>query len=63
MRVCATCIFWERKNETHGTCNTIELDGVDGAKDNARIRVSVCDDSGLDAELVTGANFGCIKHK
>jgi hypothetical protein len=61
MGTCSDCKFWGRYR--HMVCDVIELgdEVIDG--NAARIDVRVLDDSGLDAYLVTGPSFGCVKYE
>lgn len=59
--ICKTCHYWGRYRES--TCDIIGLNTVLPEPTGADIFVKVLDDSGLEADLVTGPNFGCTLWK
>lgn len=65
MNTCKTCKYWgngSRVNEyTANECCLIELD-MPNSKDQAFIDAGASDDSGLYANLMTVAAFGCLLH-
>ncbi len=60
MKACRTCKYWGIDRE--GQCDYIDL-CPDKSATAAWIDVGAADDSGLDARLMTGPNFGCSHHK
>jgi len=60
MNTCKTCKNWDyRQGDLRGTCQKINLGSGWDYKDKALIHVFVADDSGLDVEFRTTADFGC----
>lgn len=59
MNTCKDCKHW---NVGH-VCHAIHMsDGFNKTPTEAYIDADAADDYGLGAQLVTGPDFGCIKH-
>lgn len=65
---CSTCKYWHRNSPTShvGRCDAIDDVYDDDFPNDSKIlglNVTVSDDSGLNADLITGADFGCIRYE
>ena len=58
---CKTCRYWR-----YGECEAVDIEYSRKLKTDGRLTFVVLadatDDSGLTARLMTGPDFGCIKH-
>ena len=75
MNTCKTCKHWD--HYYHGyklaggqgvcyngkLCNDLESYAEDGATDGAMLHYDAADDTGIEADLCTGADFGCTLHE
>ena len=52
--VCKHCTYWGRYKDT-----VCDREGATGSR--FEIRVTVADDQGLETDLVTAPDFGCIE--
>jgi hypothetical protein len=63
MNTCKTCKFWGRYRV--GACDAADLvdkgDKVTG--NELAVLVYAADDQGLEGHLMTGPDFGCVKHQ
>lgn len=58
INTCKTCEWWDAHSyKSEGECNLIDT------VNDFRVEASVMDDSGLYVRLITGSDFGCVKHK
>jgi len=68
---CSTCKHWQSENSMSGECRLIDyLQRATRSKPQEQpnvkgfgLFVDAADDTGLVAELITGANFGCTLHE
>ena len=60
MQTCKTCRYWGAMYE--GSCDKVDTIISDINK-RFEIKVWVADDHGLDTQLRTGSEFGCIHHE
>lgn len=63
---CKTCTYWEKRTAHIGHCD--QSDTIPGIKlynagHGMQIEAYALDDSGLEARLLTGAQFGCNAYK
>lgn len=59
---CKDCKFWDRDTYTQPRCARIEwFNGQKIAPSEAMIDATAHDDSGLQCNLFTGPEFGCVK--
>jgi len=66
MNTCKTCKYWsDRYQIKDGISDCGLIDTISATKDkriSVDIEVSVHDDSGLSVALMTGEDFGCVRH-
>ena len=59
MERCKTCKHW---TEWKTTCELVDFD-FDPIESRFAVLAQADDDQGLEASLVTGPEFGCVKHE
>ena len=61
MGKCKTCKWWGR--EYNGECDFVNTTYAQTENKRFEIVAVASDDQGLEAKLMTGANFGCAFHE
>jgi predicted metal-dependent RNase len=65
-KTCKTCRYWSDRYTVNSSqmsdCGYLTMCPPRDKYGNAYIEARAADDSGLDAVLMTHANFGCIQH-
>ena len=57
MQPCKTCKWWKQ-----GECDFVNTIHASNPETRFEIEATAADDHGLESELRTGPNFGCIHH-
>jgi len=64
-KTCKTCCWWSCFNVARGTgeCQFIDsISATSRVEDSVEVVVTVADDHNLNVSLMTGPEFGCVRH-